>query len=162
MAGQNLASTGWDELGELYQQLVLDHYRNPRNQSPIKHSDIAAEEQNPFCGDDVAIQASLAQGVIEQVFVKGQGCSISQASLSMMSELLKGKTPEEARALSQAFKRMMRGQEPAEGASEELGDLAALAGVRRYPIRVKCALLGWIALDNGLASYVPPQGGARS
>jgi nitrogen fixation NifU-like protein len=161
MAGENLASLGWDELGDLYQKLVLDHYRNPRNQSPIAHPDITAEEQNPFCGDDVAIQASLAEGVIEQVSIQGRGCSISQASLSMMSELLKGKTPEEAQALSAAFKGMMRGKEPAESAPEELGDLAALAGVRKFPIRIKCALLGWVALDDGLASYLARQGGAR-
>ena len=161
MAGEPLASLGWDELGELYQQLVLDHSRNPRNQSPIARPDIAAAEQNPFCGDDVAIQASLAQGVIDQVSIQGQGCSISQASLSMMSELLKGKTPEEAQALSKAFKGMMRGQEPAESAAEELGDLTALAGVRKFPIRIKCALLGWIALDDGLASYVAQRDGAR-
>ena len=153
MANQNMAQLGWNEMGELYQQLILDHYRRPRNQAAVTEPDITAEDTNPFCGDEVALQAATVDGIIQHVAIQGQGCSISQASLSMMSDLLKGRSVEEAQALSRAFKGLMRDEELSTATLEGLGDLTALAGVRKYPIRIKCALLAWVALDDGLSAH---------
>jgi nitrogen fixation NifU-like protein len=163
MARPDLASLGWDELSDLYQEMLLDHYRNPRNHARIERPDIFAEEQNPFCGDEVAFQAVLSfpsgkDGLIHQVGAWGQGCSISQASLSIMSEMVRGKTLEEARSLSQSFKRIMLGGEPAQEELAGIGDLTALVGVRQYPIRIKCALLSWVALEEGVRAYLARAG----
>lgn len=143
----------FNELDELYQDIILDHYRNPRNRRRLESPDIAAHGLNPFCGDEVYLDLKLNDGHIAEVGFSGQGCSISQASVSIMTGLLKGKTLDEARELHQRFKRLMRGEELPEEEQEELGSLEALEGVRRYPIRIKCAMLGWATLDDGIEEY---------
>ena len=154
MAGQNLASTGWDELGELYQQLVLDHYRNPRNREQVLEPSLEAEEFNPFCGDMVNLQLRLDdEGRVSLVCTRSDGCSIIQATASMMGEAIQGKSLPELEDLSWRFHSMMRGNQSADWAAEPLGDLESLQVVRRYPVRIKCALLPWVALEEGIRRF---------
>jgi len=142
------------ELDELYREVVLDHYRNPRNRGRVKEPDIEAEGFNPFCGDEISLQLKLdGDGRIREVGFQGQGCSISQASASMMTEVLKGKSLADARRLIGIFKGMMHGKVPDEAELSELGDLEALQGVRKFPIRIKCALLAWTTLEEGLERF---------
>lgn len=142
-----------EELDELYQEVILDHYRNSRNKTPLPSPDIEYDGFNPFCGDEVVLQLKLADGAVQQAGFHGQGCSISQASASMMTDLLKGKTLEEAIALSEVFRKMMSGQEPTEEELDMIGDLEALKGVCKFPVRIKCALLAWATLEDGITEY---------
>lgn len=137
-------------LASLYQELILEHYRSPRNRGTVEAADASVHMRNPSCGDEVQLQLRLgADGRIAEVRFTGEGCSISQASTSMMTQLVKGKTPEEVRALADRFKQMMHGD--AEAARDRaMGDARALAGVSRFPVRVKCALLGWNAIEEAL------------
>ena len=137
-------------LDDLYREVIMDHYRFPRHRHPVEAPDITAEGYNPLCGDEISLQLKLKGGRIEKVGVQIRGCSISQASGSMMAEQLVGKTPAEAEALISAFQRMMRG-EGIEGGGEELGeDIEALEGVKKFPVRIKCALLPWTTLGEGM------------
>ncbi|HET9001267.1 MAG TPA: SUF system NifU family Fe-S cluster assembly protein [bacterium] len=133
-------------LDDLYRETILDHYRHPRNKGVLEGADITGEGANPLCGDEITIFLIVRDGVVRDVRFEGKGCSISQASASMMTELIKGRPVEEARGLIAAFKAMMHG-EPANG---DLGDLEALQGVRKFPVRVKCATLGWVTLEGAL------------
>jgi len=137
-------------LDDLYRELILDHYSHPRNRGELPDPDIAVEGANPLCGDELAIHVKVDGDTIAEVRFVGRGCSISQASASMMTEQIKGKTLDEARRLAARFKAMMRGEPVPE---EELGDLAALQGVRKFPVRVKCATLSWVALEQGMDAY---------
>ena len=144
----------FSELDELYREVILDHYRKPRNRQPLSDPDIECQGFNPFCGDEVVIQMKLeGRDRVLEASHQGQGCSISQASASMLTDLLKGKTLEDGEKLSQAFRELMRGADLSGEELEAMGDLEALQGVRKFPIRIKCALLAWAALDDGLAEY---------
>lgn len=134
-------------LDDLYREIILDHYRNPRNRGRLEVPDIATQGANPLCGDEIEVSIVVKDGIVEDVRFQGKGCSISQASASMMTEGVKGKKIEEIRALIGSFKGMMGGAEPDE---DELGDLEALQGVRKYPVRIKCALLSWNTLLEGI------------
>jgi nitrogen fixation NifU-like protein len=136
-------------LDDLYREVILDHYAHPRNRGRLDPSDIAVEGANPLCGDELAVFVRLREGRVEDVRFEGRGCSISQASASMMTGAIKGKTLEEVRALIAEFKDMMHGREP----SPAMGDLAALQGVRKFPVRIKCATLSWVALEQGLDAH---------
>ena len=136
-------------LDDLYREVILDHYQHPRNKGRLDPSDVAAEGANPLCGDELALFVRLRDGRVADVRFEGHGCSISQASASMMTAAVKGKTLEDVRALVAQFKGMMHGQEPV----EDLGDLAALQGVRKFPVRIKCATLPWVTLEQGLADH---------
>ncbi|HEX7120689.1 MAG TPA: SUF system NifU family Fe-S cluster assembly protein [Longimicrobiales bacterium] len=137
------------QLGSLYQDLILDHYKRPRNRGELEGANAEAHLNNPTCGDQIRLQLRVEDGRIEDAMFVGDGCSISQSSVSMMTQLLKGKTVEEAESLSARFTAMMHGD--AEAARDKsLRDLRALAGVSRFPVRVKCALLGWNALAEAL------------
>ena len=137
------------ELDDLYRELILDHYRHPRNRGALASPTTMVEGYNPLCGDEVEVQMVIDQeGVIEDVAFKGRGCSISQASSSMMTDAVKGRSKREARALVEAFKRMMT--DPEQEPAEELGDLEAFQGVAKFPVRVKCATLAWNVLEQGL------------
>ncbi len=146
-------SVGWGAIGEDQQKLILDHYRTPRNNRSLDNPDIQATEVNPFCGDETTIQAHIGDGVLKEVGIHGVGCSICQASLSMLSEAIHHLTPADAKTLSATFQRMMQGEVLTAEETSQLGDLASLVSVRSYPIRVKCALLAWIALDQSLKDY---------
>ncbi|HWQ27920.1 MAG TPA: SUF system NifU family Fe-S cluster assembly protein [Dehalococcoidia bacterium] len=134
---------------ELYRELILDHYRNPRNRAPLEHPDVVAEGYNPLCGDEVTLQLKFDDDRVAEVSFHGHGCSISQSSGSMMSEAIKGRSVEDIRRLSQKFKAMVTN--PDAEPDPELGDLEALHGVARFAVRVKCATLPWHTLEDGLA-----------
>jgi nitrogen fixation NifU-like protein len=134
-------------LKSLYQELILQHYRNPRNRGEMEDADVEIAMNNPVCGDQIVLQLRLVDRVIEAVRFQGQGCSISQASASMMAQLLEGASLDEADAIAARFLEMMHGDTEA-ARDRKLGDLRALAGVARFPARVKCALLAWNALGE--------------
>ena len=141
-------------LDDLYQEVILDHYRNPRNHGQIPNPHLSSRGFNPFCGDEVVLGLNLdADEKVESVAFHGQGCSISQASASIMTTLVKDKTLPEAEALSQLLRELLRGKELTDDELDEIGDMEALQGVRQFPIRVKCALLPWATLDDGIADY---------
>ena len=131
---------------DLYQEIILDHYRNPRNCADLSSIPEENVHENPSCGDSVKIHAVLKDSKIEKLEFDGKGCVISVASASMMTELLTGKTVDEAKRLIRDFQSIMRG-EADRSKLEELGELAALSGVIDFPLRVKCATLSWHALE---------------
>ncbi len=136
----------------LYGDLIMEHYRSPRNREPLSAPTLTAYELNPFCGDLIDLQLRLdGDGVVDGVFANSEGCSIIQASASMMSEAIKGKTVAEMDALSGLFRSFLRSQ-PGEDEQSvaSLGELCALGVVRQYPVRVKCALLPWTALEEAI------------
>ncbi len=140
----------FEEVDDLYRDVILDHYRSPRNNGRLDFPDVTSDEYNPICGDRVVLDLSIKDGRIAEVAFTGEGCSITQASASMMTELLPGLTPSEALGLWKTFDRMMDGDEAAAAELQSLGDLHSLSAVRRFPVRIKCALLGWKALEVGL------------
>jgi nitrogen fixation NifU-like protein len=142
-------------LDELYREVILDHYRNPRHRGRLEHPDAHGEGHNPLCGDEVSLDLKIEDGRVVAVAVTGQGCSISQASASMMAESILGKTEAEIEELSGRFRAMMDIDEGDPGIDESrpgevLGDLEALQGVRRFPVRIKCAALPWTTLQEAL------------
>jgi nitrogen fixation protein NifU and related proteins len=138
------------EIAALYQELILDHYRRPRNKGTLENADASAEMKNPLCGDEITLQVAFSGNGVGDLRFSGRGCSISQASASMMTQLVKGKGAEEIAALRTRFRDMMLG-DPTAVTDEKLGSLRALSGVARFPARVKCALLAWNALENAMA-----------
>jgi len=144
---------GWqlDSLQDLYQQVILDHYRRPRNKGPLEDATHSLTLNNPLCGDVIDLMLRVEGGRIADIRFQGKGCSISQASASMMGGVLQGKTLEESLRLMKTFTRMLHGDSGA-ASDPDLGDLRALAGVSRFPVRVKCALLAWNCLDELLGS----------
>ncbi len=148
-------------LEDLYREIILDHYRNPRNRGELEVPPaLRVEGFNPLCGDEIVVFLDIEDGRVVDVRIGGQGCSISQSSASMMSAAVKGKSIEEARALIRAFKAMMSIHEQRLDGSEsepvspdpevKLGDLEALQGVVKFPVRIKCATLSWNTLAEGL------------
>ena len=142
------------QLEALYQQVILQHYRHPHNRGVLEAPDAEVRMRNPSCGDEIILQLQVRDGVIQDVCFSGQGCSISQASASMMTQRLKGKPLAEAGALGARFTEMMHGSAEA-AADRALGDLRALAGVARFPVRVRCALLAWNALQEASKQVHP-------
>ncbi len=146
------------DLEDLYREIILDHYRSPRNSGTLDPPAHKAEGFNPLCGDEIVVYLLLDDtGKIADIKIGGQGCSISQSSASMMSAAVKGKTPAQARELMSSFKGLMsisdKGgdlAEPTASEIRELGDLAALRGVVKFPTRIKCATLGWNTLEQAL------------
>jgi nitrogen fixation NifU-like protein len=154
-------------LEDLYREIILDHYRNPRNRGELSAPPATRVEGfNPLCGDEIVLYLDIEGDVVRDIRIGGQGCSISQSSASMMSSAVKGRTIDEVRALSRAFKGMMSiheatldgdGADPDDGALDgpdggkvKLGDLEALRGVVKFPVRIKCATLSWNTLLQGL------------
>jgi nitrogen fixation protein NifU and related proteins len=148
MTLQNMNQYPEPVLDDLYRELILDHYRHPHHRGPLAHATYKAEGYNPLCGDEIEVQIELDDGVITDVAFGGRGCSISQASASMMTDAVKGRSREEALELLKSFKQMML--EPEKEPAEELGDLEAFQGVAKFPVRVKCATLAWHVLEEGL------------
>lgn len=136
-------------LAALFQELILDHYRKPRNKGELEQPDVSVHMRNPSCGDEVHLQMRVKDGTIEDARFVGDGCSISQASISMMTQLVKGKSVADALGIADRFTQMMHGDAEA-ARDKKLGDLRSLAGVSKFPVRVKCALLGFNALEEGL------------
>ncbi|MBM3959781.1 MAG: SUF system NifU family Fe-S cluster assembly protein [SAR202 cluster bacterium] len=138
------------DLDSLYRELILDHHRSPRNTEPLISPDVEVDAVNPFCGDEVKVQLKTSGGTLNGISVTGRGCSISQSSASMMGELVKGRSVEDAMRARRAFQALMKGEALTEDQLADLGDLEALQGVKRYPVRIKCALLAWSALEDAL------------
>ena len=135
-------------LDDLYRQILLDHYRQPRNRGDLAAPTCSADGSNPLCGDQVRVEVTVSEGRIAAISFSGHGCSISQASASMMTEYVKGRSLAEARAGIRAFQRMMLTAEAPDG--DGFDDIAALIGVARFPARVKCASLAWKTLEQAL------------
>ena len=136
------------ELDDLYREIIMDHYRNPRHKGRLAAPTACHEGLNPLCGDEVTIDVALKDGRIDDIAYSGAGCSISQSSASMMTEAVEGKSAAEARKLATDFTAMMRGSDDID--PESLGDLEALSGVRKFPVRIKCATLAWHTLEEAL------------
>ena len=140
-------------LEDLYREIILDHYRSPRNRGSLETPPaVVAQGHNPLCGDEIQVYILVDGDMVKDVKVGGQGCSISQSSASMMTQAIKGKSVAEAHRILDAFRRMMGlevdGEEPAEPV--KLGDLEALQGVVKFPVRIKCATLAWTTLAQAL------------
>ncbi|PYP52209.1 MAG: SUF system NifU family Fe-S cluster assembly protein [Gemmatimonadetes bacterium] len=137
------------QLSALYQELILDHYRRPRNKGALDDATHSVSLNNPLCGDEIDLQLRVDGEVIREARFIGRGCSISQAAASMMTQLLKDRSIPQALALADRMSAMMRGDQAA-AQDKTLGDLRALAGVSKFPVRIKCALLPWNALTDAL------------
>ena len=144
-------------LEDLYREIILDHYRTPRNRGELAPPAVRAEGHNPLCGDEIQVYLDVTDGIVNDIKVSGQGCSISQSSASMMSQAVKGKSLDDVKALVRKFKGMMSVEDAEDEADElgtadvKLGDLEALQGVVKFPVRIKCATLAWNTLTEALA-----------
>jgi nitrogen fixation protein NifU and related proteins len=147
-------------IDDLYREIILDHYRSPRNRGRLSTPDVATQGSNPLCGDEIELSLAIADSHVVDVAFQGQGCSISQASASMMTETIRGKTLVEVERLLGTFKTMMTTKGEPEVDPEGLAELEALQSVRRYPVRVKCALLPWKVLKEGLDGFATRTEGA--
>jgi len=146
------------ELTDLYQQVILDHNRRPRNYGKLEHANRQAEGFNPVCGDHLTLYLQMNGDVIDDLRFEGEGCAISKASASLMTDSLKGKTAAEAEALFERIHAMLTSDTAVDfdAQAEELGKLAVFSGVREYPARVKCASLSWHALHSALKNEQTP------
>jgi nitrogen fixation protein NifU and related proteins len=142
-------------LSGLYQEVILDHYRRPRNKGALEAPTSHASLRNPLCGDEVDVQVRMEDERVADVRFGGQGCSISQASASMMTELVKGKTADEVHALGERFAEMIRGDASA-ARDSVLGQARALSGVSRFPTRVRCAMIAWEAIARAVEKAKQP------
>lgn len=138
------------KLDEVYQELLLDHYKAPRFKGVLINPDRVVNLSNPLCGDQISLNVKFSGEVLSEVAFTGSGCSISQATASIMAELIRGRTKDEARRLSGLFRKMIRSEVQGE-ALNELGDALALEGVKKHSARIKCALLAWDCIDRALS-----------
>jgi len=138
------------ELDALYQDVILDHYKNPQNKKLSANFDAQVHHINPSCGDEITLNITLAGDVVESISWDGVGCSIYQASVSIMSDLLVGKKIEEAEKIQNEFLHLMQSKGSITGNPDVLEDAVALSGVSKYPARIKCALLGWMAYKDAV------------
>ncbi len=142
-----------DEISDLYQQVILDHHKSPKNFREIENADRTVEGDNPLCGDHLHVYVKFADGEngkLDDVSFEGSGCAISRASASLMTEIIRGKSSDEALDLSDSFINMVTTETDKEPDTEGLGKLQILAGVREYPVRVKCATLAWHTLRSAI------------
>jgi nitrogen fixation NifU-like protein len=145
-------------LDDIYKEVILDHYKHPRNKRDMPEAELSCSRNNPLCGDEITVFVHADGDTIREVSFLGQGCSISQSSASMMTEAVTGKPVEDAQRLIGQFRSMMAGElDPSE---DEFGDLVALKGVVKYPIRIKCAVLAWDVLQEALAGEGAAAGSA--
>jgi nitrogen fixation protein NifU and related proteins len=133
---------------DLYREVILEHFKSPRNKGPLPEADLKADGMNPLCGDKISLSARVKDGKVAEVHFDGHGCAISQSSASMMTAVFKGRPVEETKELTRLFKSIFgiesgNGEAPVKFTHDDLGDLQALEGVKRYPVRIKCALLAW-------------------
>lgn len=138
------------DLKELYQQVILDHNKSPRNFRVIENATRHAEGYNPLCGDRIDVYLIIEDGIVKDVSFKGEGCAISKASASLMTSVLKGKTKEEVQSLFEKFHNLVTGKLKVTPDIEDLGKLAVFAGVQEFPVRVKCASLAWHTMMSAL------------
>jgi len=146
------------EFDDLYQAIILDHYRAPRNRGTIPDANVRVDGKNPLCGDEVHLELRVdGDGRIADIKSSGHGCSISQASISIMTEMLKGRSLAEGKKLLESVRAMLKGGEVDE---EALGELVALKGVSKFPVRIKCALLSWTTFELAMAEFEAGRDGA--
>ena len=138
-------------LDDLYREVILDHYRNPRNKRGLDGAEIDLAHNNPLCGDEISVRVKVGDGQIQDAAFEGQGCSISQASASMLTDRIKGMKLDDVDDLILKFRGMMGGKDTPD--DEALGDLVALKGVVKYPVRIKCAVLAWDTLQEGVETF---------
>lgn len=138
-----------NNLDTLYRQVIMDHYKNPRNRGELEGDTLTINMNNPTCGDRIQLQMEIEDGKVKEAKFVGEGCSISLASASMMTQTIKGKSTEEALALSSIFSDMMLGKDY-DDKTFDLGDIEALQGVAKFPARIKCATLAWKAMEKGI------------
>ena len=144
----------FNELNDIYREVILDHCRNPRNHHKLENATITGYGVNPFCGDEVLLQVILDNsGRVIQIGTQSQGCSINQAASSIMTQVVDRKTVAEIKVILSMFREFMTGSPCEAGPLTELGELEALSGVRRLPVRIKCAMLSWSALEEGIEDY---------
>jgi len=137
----------FNNLDTLYRQVIMDHYKNPRNKGEIDGDVLTVDMNNPTCGDRIKLQMQVEEGTVKDAKFEGEGCSISMSSASMMTQAIKGNNVEEALKMSHVFSQMMLGEDVD---TEELGDIEALQGVSKFPARIKCATLAWKAMEKGV------------
>jgi nitrogen fixation protein NifU and related proteins len=137
-------------LDALYQEVILDHNRRPRNYHPMAHASCSADGKNPNCGDQLTIWLKVEDDIVTDVSFQGQGCAISKASASMMTEVVKGKSRADAVRIYEKVHKLVTGEDPSAAKDKELGSLRALGGVSKFPMRVKCASLSWHAMKAAL------------
>ena len=147
----------FDALNDLYREVIFDHYVHPRLQGTLYPHDVEEEGFNPLCGDHVTLQLRFEGDTLRDIGLQGKGCSISQASASILSECVIGQKIEAVETKIHFFKDLMQGK--ASIADQDVGDLEALEGVRKFPVRIKCALLAWTTLESGLAFFKNKRGG---
>ena len=140
-----------EQLDELYRDVILDHFKNSSHHGEIVDAQIKANGANPLCGDEITFYLKMNSGRIEQVRFQGKGCAISQAAASMLAAQLERHTVSEATKVIETMKGLIQGQDP--DPSIDLGDLESLVGVRKFPVRVKCAALSWNVVEQGLEEY---------
>jgi nitrogen fixation protein NifU and related proteins len=141
------------DLRDLYQEVILDHHKKPRNFHKIEHANRQADGLNPLCGDRLSVYIQIENGIVKDISFMGAGCAISTASASMMTESLKGRTEAEAKAIFECFQRMLTNHTNAQPDPVDLGKLSVFSGVREYPVRVKCATLAWHTLRAALEGH---------
>ncbi|HEY9576704.1 MAG TPA: SUF system NifU family Fe-S cluster assembly protein [Pseudobacillus sp.] len=139
----------FNNLDQLYRQVIMDHYKNPRNKGQLEDGTLTIDMNNPTCGDRIHLTMNVEDGKVSEARFDGEGCSISMASASMMTQAIKGKDIETALQLSKIFSEMMQGNEYPDDL--DLGDIEALQGVAKFPARIKCATLAWKAMEKGLS-----------
>ena len=147
-------TSGLGDMDELYEAIILDHYRSPRNTAAVEEPDIDLEVNNPFCGDEFHIQLKVEDDAVSEVGITGRGCAISQASASLLADLVKGKSAADVESAVDAVRRLLKGEEITDAEADILGDIEALGGVRKFPVRIKCALLSWVGLGDALKDHV--------
>ncbi|HWL22629.1 MAG TPA: SUF system NifU family Fe-S cluster assembly protein [Ureibacillus sp.] len=140
----------FNNLDQLYRSVIMDHYKKPRNKGSLDESSLTIDMNNPTCGDRIHLTLKLNNGIVEDAKFDGEGCSISMSSASMMTETIKGKHIDDALKYADVFSKMMLGEEIDEDTIDELGDVAALQGVSKFPARIKCATLAWKAMEKGV------------
>lgn len=138
----------FNNLDQLYRQVIMDHYKNPRNKGQLEDGTLTIDMNNPTCGDRIHLTMNVEDGKVSEARFDGEGCSISMASASMMTQAIKGKDIETALRLSKTFSEMMQGNDYPDDL--DLGDIEALQGVAKFPARIKCATLAWKAMEKGL------------
>jgi nitrogen fixation NifU-like protein len=139
----------FNNLDTLYRQVIMDHYKNPRNRGSIEGDHMTVDMNNPTCGDRIQLQLQVDDGIVKDAKFDGEGCSISLSSASMMTQAIKGKPIDEALRMSEIFSDLMQGKEVDEE-EIDLGDIEALQGVSKFPARIKCATLAWKAMEKGV------------
>jgi nitrogen fixation NifU-like protein len=144
------------KLDSMYQEIILDHYRNPHGKG-LRPGDAEVHHVNPTCGDEITLRVRLDGSTVTDISYESQGCSISQASASVLNDLVVGKTVREAQTIQEAFLQLMQSKGQGEGDEEALEDAVAFAGVSKYPARVKCALLSWMAWKDATAKALAEQ-----